>query len=293
MKVKPIFVFNKQYIVGNTNFAIPNITEQLLNFFYRNLDTLLIGKYIGSTALGLYDRSYKFLMLPMQQVVTAFSKVMLPSFSNFKDRQDILISGYLKVIKIISWIVFPMMLTIFILSDLIVVLLFGEQWREMIPLLKVFSILGAIQSISSLSSYVFYLKDKVWLLLRYSIISKSIYFILLLFAVFLFKDIFHIVLAISFTSLIITLPFWYIVTKTLGTDILNLIKAILPQLGISLILAAMLYLMKSYIIEYNTGIFALILLLLLSIVFYWLINIISNNKTYNEIKEKIFDMITT
>ena len=48
---------------------------QIANFVARNLDNVLIGRYAGAVQLGLYDRAYKLLMLPVQQSLGPISRV--------------------------------------------------------------------------------------------------------------------------------------------------------------------------------------------------------------------------
>ncbi|TGV78522.1 lipopolysaccharide biosynthesis protein, partial [Mesorhizobium sp. M2D.F.Ca.ET.145.01.1.1] len=54
------------------------------NFFARNLDNVLIGKYWGEAQLGLYDRAYKLLLFPLSQITNPLSKVMVPALSRLK-----------------------------------------------------------------------------------------------------------------------------------------------------------------------------------------------------------------
>ena len=57
----------------------------LANFFARNLDNILIGKYSGAIELGYYDRAYKLLLFPIQNIITPLSRVMIPLLSRVQD----------------------------------------------------------------------------------------------------------------------------------------------------------------------------------------------------------------
>lgn len=56
----------------------------LLSYFSRNSDKLLIGKYIGLSQLGYYEKSYRLMMLPLQNITFVISPVLLPIFQLFK-----------------------------------------------------------------------------------------------------------------------------------------------------------------------------------------------------------------
>ena len=64
-----------------------NVTGfNVANFFARNLDNVLIGHTWGDRPLGLYDRAYKLLLMPLQQINNPMSKVMLPVLAQLAPR---------------------------------------------------------------------------------------------------------------------------------------------------------------------------------------------------------------
>ena len=42
--------------------------NRILNFANRNVDNVLIGRYISDAALGFYSLAYRMLLLPIQQI---------------------------------------------------------------------------------------------------------------------------------------------------------------------------------------------------------------------------------
>lgn len=54
----------------------------VINYFSRNLDKLLIGKYMSLSALGYYEKSYRLMMLPLQNITQVITPVMHPIFSD-------------------------------------------------------------------------------------------------------------------------------------------------------------------------------------------------------------------
>ncbi|WP_349837597.1 oligosaccharide flippase family protein, partial [Bacteroides fragilis] len=56
----------------------------IINYFSRNLDKLLIGKYMGMSPLGYYEKSYRLMMLPLQNITQVITPVMHPIFSDYQ-----------------------------------------------------------------------------------------------------------------------------------------------------------------------------------------------------------------
>ena len=50
----------------------------IVNYFARNADNLLIGKFYGSEQLGYYDRAYRLLLFPISQILGPLGRVILP-----------------------------------------------------------------------------------------------------------------------------------------------------------------------------------------------------------------------
>ena len=63
---------------GVTGFAF-------LNYWARQADDLLIGRFMGEAALGLYSRAYALMLLPLTQLVPVASRVMFPVLSSSQD----------------------------------------------------------------------------------------------------------------------------------------------------------------------------------------------------------------
>lgn len=281
----PVITLNFKELFKKLNFAVPNITDQTLNFFHKNVDALVIDKYLGSIQLGLYDRSNKLLLMPIQQISASFSKVMYPSFVNFQDDKEKIASAYIKVCGMISMISFPGMLLIFCIADELVLTLFGKQWADMIPLLKIFALIGGFQSISNLSPQIFYLTNKNWLLLRFSMFSKLLFILLLFIAVFTFRDILFITSVVAFSSVLVTIVGWYLIANILHIKWIRFYSEVIPQILIALVMAIILFFIKSLLVNYINGLALIILLSALSIVILWSLLVLTKNKSYLEMRE--------
>lgn len=281
----PVIVLNFKVLFKKFNFALPNISDQILNFFHKNVDLLVIDKYLGSIQLGLYDRSNKLLLMPIQQISASFSKVMYPSFVNFQEDKEKIASSYIKVCGMISMISFPGMLLVFCIADELVITLFGVQWVKMIPLLKIFSLTGGFQSISNLSPQIFYLTNRNWLLLRFSILSKLVFILILFISVFIFKDILFITSVVALSSVLLTIIGLYLIANVLSISSIRFYRKVIPQIIIALVMAIILLFIKALLVNYIGG-FALIMLLSsLSLFIVWTLLVFTKNSSYLEMRE--------
>ena len=89
------------------SFSAYQFAFNFINFFSRNADKLLIGKYM-MPLLGYYEKSYRLMMLPLQNITNVVSPVMHPIFSEYQHDLAKLSSSYLKVVRFLAFIGFPL-----------------------------------------------------------------------------------------------------------------------------------------------------------------------------------------
>jgi O-antigen/teichoic acid export membrane protein len=112
-----------------------------------NIDNLIIGKWLGMAALGIYRIGFNIARWPSANITGSLTHVMYPTFSNLQDNRGELKRIYLKIIKHISLISFPMGIGIAITAPQFVPVLLGEKWIAAIPVIQILSIAGILGSI--------------------------------------------------------------------------------------------------------------------------------------------------
>lgn len=137
------------------SFSAYQFSFQLINYFSRNLDKLLMGRYMSLTELGYYDKSYRLMMLPLQNITYVVSPVMHPIFAHMQNDLRQLATSYLKVVRLLAFIGLPMAVVLCCTSRELVLIIFGSQWEASIPALRILSLSVGIQVILSTSGAIF------------------------------------------------------------------------------------------------------------------------------------------
>jgi O-antigen/teichoic acid export membrane protein len=126
-----------------------------INFFSRNLDNLLIGRFWGAQQLGIYSRAYQLMMLPIEQVNEPITSVAIPSLSRLTDADEDYRRAYLRMLQKIALLTMPAVALMIATADWIVAIVLGPQWREVGPLLVILGIAALIQPISNTTGWLF------------------------------------------------------------------------------------------------------------------------------------------
>lgn len=119
-----------------------------MNYFSRNFDNILIGRYISAEALGLYARAYQLFMMPITQIRRPLNQVALPVLSSLRDQPDRYIKYYQRLIDMLATATIPLTLYCIIEAEFLVKILLGGQWSAVVPLFQILAIAGLIQAVA-------------------------------------------------------------------------------------------------------------------------------------------------
>jgi PST family polysaccharide transporter len=112
----------------------------IVNYFARNFDNILLGRFWGSNVLGLYSRAYNIMMLPISQVRGSLNSVAIPALSHIQNDPIRYKSYYIKLITLLAFITMPLMTFLFVCGDQVIYLLLGSQWLGVIDIFKILCI---------------------------------------------------------------------------------------------------------------------------------------------------------
>ena len=171
---------NKVYVLSR-NSALFDIT----NFFNRNMDNFIIGKFFGSSFLGYYDRAYKLFLFPIHNITKLLNPILHPVLVDYKDDKDFIYNKFLLLTRFLGLIGFPLSVFMFFSSSEIIVFLYGENWMFAGEIMKVLSIGIGFQMISTSGSVFYYTSNNSKLNLYGGLISLSLNLIVVVIAVYL------------------------------------------------------------------------------------------------------------
>ena len=132
----PNFIFSFIALKSMFQFSGSFTAEASLNYWARNFDNFLIAKFLGDASLGIYSRAYNIMLLPLTNFSQVISRVLFPSFSSIKKDRARIKNVYLKISRIVALVTFPLMFGIWATADKFVIVIFGNQWADMIPIVK-------------------------------------------------------------------------------------------------------------------------------------------------------------
>ncbi|VGO18255.1 lipopolysaccharide biosynthesis protein [Pontiella sulfatireligans] len=125
-----------------------------LNYFSRNADNVIIGKFISSDALGIYSRAYQLLMLPISMISGPLSHVALPALCRLNEDRDRLHKYYLHILYMLSLVASPIAGAAYLMSRELVVFLLGPNWLLVSDVFGYLAIGGLLQPLYNTQAWL-------------------------------------------------------------------------------------------------------------------------------------------
>lgn len=145
-----------------------------VNYFSRNADNFLIGKFLNASALGVYSLAYSIMLYPLQNIARVLLRILFPAFSTIQNDNEKFKRVYLRTIFFIALVSFPIMVGLVATAPLLVSVLFGDKWHNLAEILMILAPVGMIQSIGTTNGSIYMAKGNTRLLLRVGIVSTVV-----------------------------------------------------------------------------------------------------------------------
>jgi PST family polysaccharide transporter len=219
-----------------------------INYFSRNADNLLIGKYLGTDILGFYDKAYKLMLMPVQNLTHVITPVLQPILSEYQDDKKFIFINYSKIVKLLGLIGFPLSVFLFFSAQDIILIMFGDQWLASIPVFKVLGLTVGIQMVLSSSGSIFQSANRPDLFFLSGLLSAVTMVGGILYGVFIggTLEVIGWCLLISFIINFFQ-GFYFLIVKVLESSMVEFLKNFIEPLIITIGLFSCYYLLANFI----------------------------------------------
>lgn len=173
---KPILrlEFQRNSLKKIFNFSIYQFLFNLINYFSRNLDNLLIGKFLGVSSLGLYDKAYSLMMYPVQNLTHVITPILHPVLAKYQNDHQFIYDTYLRLVKILALVGIPISVFFYFSSAEIIYIFYGDKWLAIVPTFRILAITIWIQVILSSSGTIFQIVNRADMLFYSGALSAVI-----------------------------------------------------------------------------------------------------------------------
>lgn len=227
-KCKRHFCFHIDFSPVNKifSYSIYNFCSTLVCYLTMNLDKMLIGKYTGVASLGYYEKSDKLVFMPISNITFVITPVLHPLLSELQNNLDELYKKYIKIVEALAYISFPISVFFFFASKELILLFFGDQWIEAIPVFKIMSLAVSFLMFDTTVGSIFLAANETKRAFYTMLIMLIIMVVSLVVAIYFWNTILAIACAYLFAKVSGSLFNYYSLMHGLGRRYFDFIKII-------------------------------------------------------------------
>lgn len=206
----------------------------IVNYFSRNLDNLLTGRFFGSADLGYYNKAYTLMLYPVNNLAGVITPVIHPLLSDFQHETNVIYKKYIKLLKflfIIAGFVAPFC---YLNASELINILFGTNWSSSVKCFEFLSLAILPQFIGSATGAIYQSLGKTKLLFYNAVLNTSITILAILIGIFIGGNITYLSLCVASAYIIHLFSTHFILIQVgFGYKFYTFIKDIRLELMIS------------------------------------------------------------
>ncbi len=146
----------------------------VVNYFARNADDILIGKFQGERVLGMYQEAYRILMVPLRQINAPIGAVAVPALSRLAEEPAKYRRAYTRLLEKVLLVTVPLGAFVIGCSDSLITVVLGPQWVEAGPILFWLGFMVLSQPIGNSTGWLFITQDRTADMFRWSLIGSTL-----------------------------------------------------------------------------------------------------------------------
>jgi O-antigen/teichoic acid export membrane protein len=232
---RPKFMYSKESLRSLGSYSGKTLISQMLGYLVNNVDNLLVGRFIGSAALGIYSVAYSTMFLPVSRISQPLQQVLFSAFAKIQHEPKRLAEAWARGNQVISAVNVPAFLGMAVVAPDFVPVVLGENWTPAVPVLQFLSLAGVGACLQTLNWSTMQAMGRPGVMLRFRLFSTPV--TLIAFVIGLHWGVVGVAASFAVSRFVVTPVSTYITCRTLGVSV-GYVRGEALVVGLALIMAA-------------------------------------------------------
>lgn len=176
----PSLCFSMQSFKSLFGYGGYMLGANLLQVICINFQNIVIGRKFSARQLGLYSQANKLDQITSNTIPQILVQVMFPVYSSVQDDREKLLRLLSMNMRVIAFMIFPVMALLIILGYDIITFLYGDKWVEAVPYFQILCAGGFFGCLLNINFYAVAAMGKSKALFHWSLQKWSVLIILIL-----------------------------------------------------------------------------------------------------------------
>ncbi len=181
VKYIPSMDFSWRLLMPLYGFGLKLFIAGYLNRIYVQSMNLIFAKFYSPAPLGLYTKAKNLQLTPSSLVIDSIASGIYPTMVKLQDDNSKLKAFYVKNIQITFALICGISTLMYFQAEIIVSMLLGNKWLDMVPFLKVLAIGGLFMPLTQINRNMLKVKGLAGLYLKLEVIRKVMLIALIFF----------------------------------------------------------------------------------------------------------------
>ena len=151
---RPTFQFSRAAWKDIRSYSRNLLVTNVLYFVNGNADNLIVGKFLGAAALGIYRLSYTVMLMPINRLVLPMRAVLFPVLSRMEGDRSRMRAAWLRVNRVIGAVTIPALVGLICTAPDMVPVVLGPKWHSAVTVIQVLTVVGLLQTSQRLNDGV-------------------------------------------------------------------------------------------------------------------------------------------
>ena len=214
-------------------FSLRLLATDLIASIYNNVAQLFVGKIYSTASLGYYSQAQKLKDLAVISTVQSVQGVTYPALSKLSADEEKFSAGYERIVRLLSFVLFPAMLGLVAISSDMFMLLLGERWMPTVPYFRILALSGMVYPLAMVGYNVLKIKSDGRLVVRLEVVKRVVMTLVLCVTIPTgIEAVAWGMTAMAFVEFLLNSGF---ALRLMSFGVVRLAKALLPSLLLSLV----------------------------------------------------------
>ncbi|MEM9109240.1 MAG: lipopolysaccharide biosynthesis protein [Planctomycetota bacterium] len=160
----------QQRLKAMTGYSLNISGAMVINYVGLMFGFVLVGKFFGTAPLGIYEKAFKWSRMPFQQFYIPISKVAMSKFSRLQDSPKAYSTSVFRTVLALYSVITPLFTVLFTEAHHVIMILFGPQWGEVIPLFQILIVGTLFASIFQIVRSILKAEGRATTIMRWTLV---------------------------------------------------------------------------------------------------------------------------
>jgi PST family polysaccharide transporter len=168
---RPRLTFRLRDLGHAVAYSGPVVGSVIINYWSRHLDAILIARVAGVSSLGHYNLAQRLIGAPLTIITAGIRPQLHPLFAPIRDDAERVRRAFRETVAMTALMSFSIAGLLWVVAEPLVLAVWGPAWAPTIPIVRAFSLLAAVQPVTSLSNSLYLTRREQALMLRMTIVN--------------------------------------------------------------------------------------------------------------------------